>query len=39
MELEDKKEVEKCILLCSNCHTELHYYRRIFDEILKNIIQ
>lgn len=26
-----KKEIEKCILLCSNCHRELHYFERMKD--------
>jgi predicted HNH restriction endonuclease len=26
-----KKEVEKCILLCANCHRELHYKLRICE--------
>ena len=24
-----KKEVEKCMILCANCHRELHYHERI----------
>lgn len=26
-----KKEVEKCILVCANCHRELHYKLRISE--------
>ncbi len=30
-----KKEINKCILLCSNCHTEIHAEdERIFEELL-----
>jgi hypothetical protein len=24
-----KKEIEKCILVCANCHRELHYKERL----------
>jgi len=23
------KEIEKCILLCSNCHREFHYFEKV----------
>ena len=25
------KEIKKCILLCANCHRELHYHGRVFQ--------
>lgn len=28
-----KKEIEKCIILCSNCHIELHFLDRIKGHI------
>lgn len=28
-----KQEVDKCILICSNCHRELHYYEKERDSI------
>ena len=27
-----KKEIEKCIVLCANCHREVHYKERIQNE-------
>ena len=34
-----KKEVEKCFLLCSNCHRETHYglHPEYLDEVIKEI--
>ena len=35
-----KKEIEKCIVLCNNCHSEFHYLERekniTIQEYLKN---
>ena len=30
-------EVKKCIILCSNCHRELHQSERFLEEIQQNI--
>ena len=24
----DEKKVDKCILVCANCHREIHYYKK-----------
>nr|DAM14611.1 MAG TPA: INTRON TRANSFERASE [Caudoviricetes sp.]DAX04501.1 MAG TPA: INTRON TRANSFERASE [Bacteriophage sp.] len=31
------KEINKCVILCANCHRKLHYYKCNIDE-LKNKI-
>lgn len=28
-----KKEINKCVVLCSNCHRKLHYYDLSIDEL------
>jgi predicted HNH restriction endonuclease len=30
-----KEEIKKCILVCANCHTELHNPHLDFTELLK----
>jgi ribosomal protein L30E len=32
-----KAEIEKCILLCANCHAEEHYKEMEYEKLLKNI--
>ena len=32
-----KEEIEKCDILCSNCHRELHQSERFLEEIQQNI--
>lgn len=34
-----KEEVEKCILLCSNCHREFHYLERSIQINIKDYIK
>ena len=28
-----KKEIDKCIVLCANCHRKLHYYNLSIEEL------
>lgn len=28
-----KKEIDKCIVLCANCHRKLHYYDLSIEEL------
>ena len=28
-----KEEIDKCVVLCSNCHRKLHYYNLSIEEL------
>ncbi len=34
-----KREIEKCIVICSNCHRKLHYYNLSIDQLKNNSYQ
>ena len=34
-----EKEIDKCIILCANCHRKLHYYNLTIDELKEKHIK
>lgn len=32
------KEINKCVVLCSNCHRKVHYYNLTHEELKKRVV-